>query len=234
MNMLRSRYLPSGLALIALVFLLQVTPVWAAKNPNPGVLPPESHPFGKTYGEWSNAWWQWAYSIPAPNNPVLDTTGANCGVGQSGQVWFLAGTFTGETITRTCTVPHGKALFFPIFNSENDNIGVTPPLTADQLRAALNAFYDCCVDPSTFSAVVDGVAIQQLGNYRAGPHNPVFSFTLPVNNVYPGSPPAGPYSPVVSDGYYLMLAPLSTGTHTIHFVAPSGGQDVTYTLTIGS
>ena len=50
--MLRSRYLPSGLALIALVFLLQVTPVWAAQNPNPGVLPPESHPFGKTYGQW--------------------------------------------------------------------------------------------------------------------------------------------------------------------------------------
>ena len=188
-----------------------------------------------TYGQGSNAWWQWAYSIPVPNNPVLDTTGANCSVGQSGNVWFLAGTFnSGETITRTCTVPHGKALFVPIFNSENDNIGVTPPLTADQLRAALNQFFDCCVDPSTFSAVVDGVAIQQLGNYRAGPHNPVFSFTLPVNNVYPGTPPAGTYSPVVSDGYYLMLAPLSTGTHTIHFVAPSGGQDVTYTLTIGS
>jgi len=58
--------------------------------------------------------------------------------------------------------------------------------------------------------------------------------TLPVNNIYPGTPPAGTYSPVVSDGYYLMLVPLSTGTHTIHFAAPSGGQDVTYTLTIGS
>src|SRR5690349_5206690 len=201
MNMLRSRYLLSSIALIALVLLLQVTPVLATKNPNPGVLPPDSLPFGKTYGEWSNAWWQWAYSIPVPNNPVLDKTGANCGVGQSGQVWFLAGFFTPATITRSCTVPHGKALFFPIFNSENDNIGVTPPQTADQLRAALNQFFDCCVDPSTFLAVVDGVAIQQLGNYRAGPHNPVFSFTLPVNNVYFGTPPAGTYSPVVSDGY---------------------------------
>ncbi len=71
MNMLRSRYLPSGLALIALVFLLQVTPVWAAKNPNPGVLPPESHPFGKTYGEWSNAWWQWATRYRHPITPCL-------------------------------------------------------------------------------------------------------------------------------------------------------------------
>ena len=98
MNMLRSRYLLSSIALIALVLLLQLTPALAAQNPNPGVLPPDSHPFGKTYGEWSNAWWQWAYSIPAPNNPVLDTTGANCDVGQSGQVWFLAGSFTSGTI----------------------------------------------------------------------------------------------------------------------------------------
>src|SRR6266700_1791762 len=163
MKLLRSRYLQSGFALIALVFLLQVTPALAEQNPNPGVVTTTSYPFGKNYGEWSHAWWLWEYSIPAPNNPVLDTTGANCDVGQSGQVWFLAGSFTSGTITRTCTVPHGKALFFPIFNSENDNIGVTPPLTADQLRAALNAFFDCCVYPSTFSAVVYGVAIQLLG-----------------------------------------------------------------------
>jgi hypothetical protein len=31
---------------------------------NPRVLPPHSHPLGKTYGEWAVAWWQWALSIP--------------------------------------------------------------------------------------------------------------------------------------------------------------------------
>jgi hypothetical protein len=29
--------------------------------------------------------------------------------------------------------------------------------------------------------------------------------------------PAGTTSPSVSDGYFLMLAPLSVGSHTIHF-----------------
>jgi hypothetical protein len=71
--------------------LLETTTAFAAKNPNPGVLRPQSHPFGRTYGEWSNAWWQWALSIsttPDNNNPLLDPTGASCGNGQSGPVWF--------------------------------------------------------------------------------------------------------------------------------------------------
>lgn len=47
MKMLRNWSLPSGFALIALVFLLQLTPALADHNPNPGVLPPNSQPFGK-------------------------------------------------------------------------------------------------------------------------------------------------------------------------------------------
>jgi hypothetical protein len=62
-------------------------------NPNPGILPPSSNPFGKSYGAWSDAWVQWAYSIPADQNPIADTTGQFAGMGQSGKVWFLAGTF---------------------------------------------------------------------------------------------------------------------------------------------
>ena len=94
MKRLRNRYLQSGFVLIALVFLLQVTPALADKNPNPGVLPPNSHPFGKTYGEWNAGWWQWFFSVPASKNPGRATDGAvDCRVGQSGNVWFLAGYF---------------------------------------------------------------------------------------------------------------------------------------------
>ena len=40
-------------------------------------------------------WQQWALSLPNDVNPLVDTTGALCGVGQRGPVWFLAGTFFG-------------------------------------------------------------------------------------------------------------------------------------------
>ena len=49
-------------------------------------------------------------------NPLLDQTGQNAALGQSGEVWFLAGT-TGGSAERTVTVPPGKALFFPIVNN---------------------------------------------------------------------------------------------------------------------
>ena len=57
------------------------------------VLPVELRAFGRSYGEWSAAWWQWAYGIPVPTNPLFDETGALCGNGQTGKVWFLAGVF---------------------------------------------------------------------------------------------------------------------------------------------
>jgi hypothetical protein len=59
---------------------------------------------------------QWSLSIPTDVNPVLDQTGEFCMVGQQGPVWFLAGTFFGGTVTRSCTVPEGTTLFFPVIN----------------------------------------------------------------------------------------------------------------------
>src|SRR5262249_56742158 len=57
----------------------------------PGILPPQSHPFGMTYGQWEGAFWKWAFSLPADHNPLTDTAPAS--TGQSGHVWFLGGTF---------------------------------------------------------------------------------------------------------------------------------------------
>src|SRR5260370_41583438 len=138
MKMLRNRYLQSSIALIALVLLLQVTPALADTNPNPGVLPPNFDLFGKSYGEWNAGWWQWSFSVPASKNPALATNGAlDCSVGQSGNVWFLAGHFlTGGSFTRSCSIPAGKALFIPLINSWADNVCNAPPLTVDQLRAS--------------------------------------------------------------------------------------------------
>jgi hypothetical protein len=81
------------------------------------IIPVNANAYGNTYGEWSAEWWQWALSIPAANSPISDTTGANCTQRQSGPVFYLAGTSGGHAVTRKCTVPTGKALFFPILNA---------------------------------------------------------------------------------------------------------------------
>src|SRR5215813_2847791 len=90
-----------------------------ADDANDRVYPPNAKPFGMTYGEWSGAWWQWALSIPAKAYPPMDPDGAQCGTLQRGQVWFLAGTGAGS-VTRTCTIPSGRAILIPIINYLND------------------------------------------------------------------------------------------------------------------
>jgi hypothetical protein len=74
-----------GLMVAAVTWVAQ----GASSNLNPGVLPPLSKPYGMSYGQWSVRWWQWVFSLPANNNPILDT--GDCSAGQSGPVWFLGG-----------------------------------------------------------------------------------------------------------------------------------------------
>jgi hypothetical protein len=206
---------------------------------NPGVLPPQSHPFGATYGEWAARWWQWAYKQPVASNPLFDETGAAIANGQAGHVWFLAGVINvSGTAVRSGTIPTGKALFFPIINFEADNLcpPIVPPLDVAGLRALASA----SIAGGTLEADVDGRVIQDPQQYHET--SPVFSVTFPNNNVFQFfgcNVPAGTYSlpdGFVDEGYYLMLAPLAAGQHTIHFhgTVPSADftLDITYHLTV--
>jgi hypothetical protein len=226
----------SVMLLIALALILPAT--WAFDepgNPNPGVIPINARPNGLSYGEWSARWWDWVLSIPPSMNPLLDTTGAFCTQGQSGHVWFLAETFGGSA-SRTCTVPAGTMLFFPILNGVfGSGLGDCPAgnpgagCSVPTLRAAAAANVD---PPVTLLVSIDGVPLKDLSAYRAT--SPVFSYTVTSDNLV--GLPGGTYSPVVSDGYWLMLAPLSEGVHTIFIEGISSGgfeTDVSYTLHVG-
>jgi len=201
---------------------------------NPGVLPPQSHPFGKSYGEWGAEWWKWAFSIPVPDNPLFDETGAKVAQGQSGHVWFLAGVINvSGTAERHVTIPTGKALFFPIANSDCSTVEGNGT-TEEDLRDCANASLDTV---TAASAEIDGRTVKDLRDYRHD--SPLFTFgPLPDNNVlqfFGVDAPAGTTSISVDAGYYLMLAPLSAGKHTLHFSASfSNGfsLDITYFITV--
>src|SRR5262249_12618813 len=104
-----------GLAICSSVLRLTVA---AAADRLPQVVPPGDTYVGLTHGEWSAKWWRRGLEESAAERPLLDQTGANCSVGQAGDVWFLAGILgTGDPVTRRCLVPAGKALFFPVLNA---------------------------------------------------------------------------------------------------------------------
>lgn len=197
----------------------------AKANLNPGVAPIGSSPHGRTYGEWAARWWQWAYSIPVSSNPLLDETGVHATVGQAGKVWFLCGVINvSGTASRVIEVPSGTALFFPILNFEADNFWPvqTPPYDVLGLRALAAAQMD---GVSNMSCELDGRALRDLASYRT--RSPVFGVTMPVDNIpaYFGfDTPAGEYQPIVDDGYYLFLEPLSAGTHQLHFSGTAPGR----------
>lgn len=187
----------------------------------------------------ANAQWeQWAYSIPTASNPMLDTTGANCMVGQHGDTWYLAGYFgTGKQITRHCTLSAGTSLFFPIYNYISFN---TPNVCGQDGKnipvAKLRSDNTNNVNGIKVSLTLDGKPVKGLKRSKSV----VFALALPEDNVFdspctPNNVPGKVYSPAVDEGYYATLKPLKIGEHKLHFTAVNAKgsqQDITYNLTV--
>jgi hypothetical protein len=238
------------LVLIALMaVLLSLAPQTEVQADNV-IAPPNTSPLAKTYSQWTVEWWRWALAQPIHNppysgplyNPLFVTGNVNCAVGQSWRVWFIGGVYNESgTATRTCTIPYGTSLFFPIVNGVWDNIATDPPLTVEQLRANVADFIN---HVTAMHASIDGTPVANLNSYRA--KSPVFGYSVPLNdNLYqhfgysvPGSHwPSNYVQPAVADGYWLFVNPLPPGPHVIKFDATVGAPynfslDITYNITV--
>jgi hypothetical protein len=187
---------------------------------------------GKTFAEWSVAWWKWGLSGKKDRNPILDKTGAFAGEGQHGPVWFLAGN-TGGTTKRKCVVPAGKPIFFPVLT----HLENAPPDRADEkkLRAVPKAQMDCVTE---LRATLDGKPIAGLERFRVA--SPVFTFTGPDRAADEVFENVVGKQKAAADGYWIMLRPLPAGKHTLRFQGKvKGTKDVqpfelavTYELTV--
>jgi len=237
---------PLTRSLASLVFvLLLLAPLAgapaAARNKHALAYPPNAKVAGKTYGEWAAAWWQWAFSIPAADHPLLVDSlaaGDRCDVDQPKQVFLPGGVFnvSGEA-ERSCTIRPGTTLFFPILNFEADNYLCVNPDTNFEV-SDLRDLAKSNIDTATNLALeVDGKAVDMSRNRFT---SPTFAVTLPEDNLLQavGCADALPetYQPIVDDGYYVALHPLPPGKHTIHFhgTLPDFGftLDITYHLTV--
>lgn len=220
----------SRLAVMASILCLTSFAAVAAAAPTYAP-PPPTAPHLKSYSNWGALWWQWATETPAPNNPVLDTTGADCAVGQPVPgTFFLAGTFDGSPVNRTCTVPIGDAFLIPILSASYFAQQTDPP--DERTESFVRAQVTCVETAPTLSVTVDGVAVPNPTSLLE--KSTLFSVNLPPNNVF-GVPPQV-LSPSVDEGYYAFLEPLSPGSHTVHITATSAtcndSQNATYNLIV--
>ncbi|MGW6130631.1 hypothetical protein ACWFNE_11470 [Cellulomonas sp. NPDC055163] len=195
----------------------------------------DHHGHGAARGTTGAEFWQWGLTQPASSNPLLDPTGEFCDVGQTGHTWFLAG-YTGGAITRTCTIPRGTWLTFPVVNAF---YGATPGDAPEQSTEAYARSQVAGLEAGAtgLRVTVDGTPVR---SYRIRyEESVVFSVTLPADNIF-GAPAGTVVSPTVDAGYYVTLRPFPPGAHTIHIegavesVGPPGSfaVDVTYVLTV--
>jgi hypothetical protein len=199
--------------------MISMSQITLADTINPGVYSIDSKPYGIPYADWTAKWWQRLVSIPNPSNPINDITGKNCGVGQSGPVWFLAGSTPGyiyriegpanHTAERSCTIPAGKAILFPVINSQCNFLEYPSKIPfstiADCAKVNINR-------TSEMQTTIDGLKLQQLLKYRVYPF-PI-NVTLPSNNIL-GVKPGN--TTMASYGFWLFLQPLDIGKHELQF-----------------
>lgn len=231
------RFLETALGIFTALFL-----VAGVAFAQPSVVKPNDLYAGMTYGDWSAVWWQYAIQTPYAKIFSDDTSpDFDCATGQTSvPVFFLVGGGSQDaTAIRTCTVPQGKALFFPIINAECSTLEPAPwhGDTEYAVRICASKFGNATIVGS-LKVTVDGAPLQNLQNTRA--QSPIFTFTSTETNTILGLAGTGS---AVSDGYWILLNPLSPGKHTIHFegsgvAADINGspynsyQNVTYKLTV--
>jgi hypothetical protein len=237
-------------AVAAAATLLITGALAASASADPGKPTTPGPDFGATSAS------QWLWELQAPNDPTHQVTTqnpgtpsspapVNCALGQSGPVWFLAGTTYAQpfsTTYRSCTVPPGKTLFFPLVDSWADNLpcpgGPAGTLTAQQLHDLVQSQIDT-VDPASLHATVDGHPVSNVKRAEANG----FFYTLPANNALGvfgcGAPfPVGTMTTppgAFANGYYAEVPPLSVGVHQVNFggtLPPQFVEDIHYTITV--
>jgi hypothetical protein len=204
-------------ALAAMLTLVLASAALAQPSANSRVYVTTAKPFGKSYAQWSTQWWKWALALPVEGHPFIEP-GFDCNSannGQSGPVWFLAlSALQDPLVERTCTIPADTAVFLGLVNVECSSLEPTFPdstggQTAAEQRECATFFANHIVMSSLF-CTIDGQAVANLGSFRFPSSQ--FTFSAPTPWIFGVT---GGTGTAVSDGYFVMLKPLSSGTHTL-------------------
>ncbi len=168
-------------------------------------------------------WMRWGMEQPYTTGPIADMTGDACAMGQEGPVWFLAGTY-GGAVTRHCTIPAGKKLYFPLVNrwavfppSYYPNMQSIHDITPEVVAWFDNALINTCsltlrvdgqdVLAGGFDQMFDDLYVRAAEPFKVDV-NPIDSFLTPW-----GIPGGEMYS--VGDGHYAHLNALPPGDHVL-------------------
>lgn len=189
----------------------------AAAQQAPPLIPPGKPIAGVSQEEWSKRWWRWALSFDEDDGPVADRDGSLCAEGQQGPVWFLAGTYGTARTVRTCRVPAGKTLFFPLINT----ITYEPDDADESCTSLKRRVAELTPAPDALLLDVNGKRFNGLAAHRQATRR-CFHIADDDDTLAAGN------------GFYVALGPLKKGRYTLNFggILPDLSQAVTYTLDV--
>ena len=206
-------------------------------NPNPALFPVDAQPYGVDMATWGERASQWVYGQPLDQSPLFDATGENCDVAQQGPVWYIAriagpAVFSG---TRSCTIPHQKAILLYIGAVVDD---YPCPAFPEFQPAPGQSLYDfLAADAKFFMDTVDSLSVSLDGQ----PLNDVFSYRYASPDLFTITGDlslqaaldpciTGSAQQAVVDGFFMMFKPLPPGEHTIVVHGTNTfGHDKTFT-----
>jgi serine/threonine protein kinase len=199
--------------------------VWMGQtNKIPQLVPPgdSARLFGRSYAQWAAAWWKWALEMPPTNSagavhPWIDSPSFDVTASQTSNVWFLGAPFlepgSTNSVVRRCEIPAGKSLFFPLFSVESSSIEAPPFYgeTAEAQAKLAQSWTDLIVGPF---CQLDGVPLMNLDAYSV--QSPQISIEVPAPWILGKS---GGKGTSCGSGYFVFLAPLPPGRHTLRLGA---------------
>jgi hypothetical protein len=192
------------------------------QQPSFFIYPGQARVDGKTTLGWIPEFWRYIFSLPASENPEL--VAADCGVGQTGPVFFVPGEQL-DVYSRSCSVPAHTPVLWPIWSTFNDYPCPDPTFQPAPGQSLLDFLAQgaVAIDDAVknLAATIDGKSIDLSGvRYTTGlvtfTGDP--SLTATLDSCVTGSSQVG-----VADGWFVLLR-LAPGDHTlvVTAIAPSG------------
>ena len=184
----------------------------------PALTRPDEGAEGKSRAEWVQEYWRWSRSFPAGEEPYKDKDGSRCAQNQGGPVWFLTGGGN-DAVSRACEIPAGKYIFLPVLAVLGE-ADATKPGACERMREILERVTESAAD---LEVEVDQIKIPNFIAWRQA----TGCFDLKTDKGV---------RQVRSDGFSLLLKPLSPGSHTVkfggRFLENGFSQSAEYKLTV--
>lgn len=178
---------------------------------------PEESVEGRPITDWTEAWFQWNFAVPADQNPAL-VLDADCAVGQSESVFFVPAYDGDKSYERTCRIPKGKPVLVPLWVVVNDYPCPDPSFEPAEGQSLEDFLKQGAMEYNNqvqeLAVTLDGESIDPAPHRHT---TGLFHFTAEASLIgkLPDACLQGSAQPGVSDGWWLMLS-LAPGEHVVH------------------